>query len=181
MASGAGPIFIAVEAKKPNTFSSARDQLLTYLAITRQLRFQENKSIKPFRVIVPDGGYHSFTYITSGGKICESITCDTVNKPTNSISSKCITGSPASWLAPQNLLRAVVRKVWERNKMPESKTSITKYFYIPINRKRIKSLILISTSLLASPEHKWVDHNLSKVFLLDCILLPARHGTRKVT
>lgn len=46
-----------MEAKKLNTFSSALDKLhvLTYLAITRQLRFQEKKSIKPLRVIVPTG------------------------------------------------------------------------------------------------------------------------------
>lgn len=41
---GAGIVLIVVEAKSPATFSQGQNQLLTYLAIVKKLRFQENKT-----------------------------------------------------------------------------------------------------------------------------------------
>lgn len=50
-----GAVLIAVQAKKPNTFPSAHDQLLTCLSIIRQLRFQENKINQTVRAFILTG------------------------------------------------------------------------------------------------------------------------------
>jgi len=53
--SGSGTVLIAIKAKDPATFSQARDQLLTYLAIMRQLRKQEQKIADYVQGVYSDG------------------------------------------------------------------------------------------------------------------------------
>lgn len=75
-ASGAGSIPIAVETKKPNTLSSARDQLLTYLAPSSGNSASKKKNQPNYSGLL----FRWVMCITSDGNICELITHNTVNK-----------------------------------------------------------------------------------------------------
>jgi hypothetical protein len=70
--SGSGSVLIAIEAKNPTTFSLARNQLLTYLVIMRQLRKQEHKIVDHVQGFYSDGNNYRFMYIGGEGKVYES-------------------------------------------------------------------------------------------------------------
>jgi hypothetical protein len=70
--SGSGTVLVAIEAKNPAAFSLARYQLLTYLAIMRQLRRQEGKIVDHVQGFYSDGNNYRFMYIGEEGKVFES-------------------------------------------------------------------------------------------------------------
>ena len=67
-----GNILIAVEAKNPATFSGARSQLLTYLAIMQRLRLQHDRVNRHVQGFYSDGWRYGFLAITNDGEILES-------------------------------------------------------------------------------------------------------------
>ncbi|KAF8542562.1 hypothetical protein BDD12DRAFT_676264, partial [Trichophaea hybrida] len=71
-----GNALIAVAAKNPSTFSSARDQLLTYLAIMHRLRLQNRRTNNHVQGFYSDGDRYSFLAITNNGEILESAIYD---------------------------------------------------------------------------------------------------------
>ncbi|KAA8914683.1 hypothetical protein FN846DRAFT_770923 [Sphaerosporella brunnea] len=75
--SGSGTVLIAIEAKNPATIGLARNQLLTYLVIMRQLRKQEQKIVDHVQGFYSDGKNYRFMYIGGEGKVYESKNFDT--------------------------------------------------------------------------------------------------------
>jgi hypothetical protein len=71
-----GSVLVAVEAKKPSKLGEARAQLLTYLAILRQLRLQEGKRNCTVQGFYSDGNQYRFMMIDHQGFINESVNYD---------------------------------------------------------------------------------------------------------
>lgn len=67
-----GNVLMAVEAKNPSTFSNARDQLLTYLAIMHRLRQQNYRTNQHVQGFYSDGDKYGFLAITNDGEVLES-------------------------------------------------------------------------------------------------------------
>lgn len=74
--SGTGTVLITVEAKNPDTFSKARSQLLTYLAIMKKLRRQEKKMGEYVQGFYSDGFRYCFISINQDNRVYGSKTYD---------------------------------------------------------------------------------------------------------
>lgn len=72
-----GAVLVAVEAKRLETFSQAESQLLTYLAILRQLRIHAGKINPVVQGFYTDGTQYKFLGITNDGEVFTSRTYDT--------------------------------------------------------------------------------------------------------
>lgn len=71
-----GAVLVAVEAKRLETFSQAESQLLTYLAILRQLRILADKTNPVVQGFYTDGTQYKFLGITNDGEVFTSRTYD---------------------------------------------------------------------------------------------------------
>lgn len=71
-----GAVLVAVEAKRLETFSQAESQLLTYLAILRQLRLHACKINPVVQGFYTDGTQYKFLGITNDGEVSTSRTYD---------------------------------------------------------------------------------------------------------
>ncbi|KAI5839750.1 hypothetical protein DFP73DRAFT_561037 [Morchella snyderi] len=74
--SGTGTVLIAVGAQNPAMLGQARNQLLAYLAIMRQLRFQENKMNEYVKGFYSDGRRYCVISISHDNYVYESKTYD---------------------------------------------------------------------------------------------------------
>lgn len=71
-----GAVLVAVVGKRLETFSQAESQLLTYLAILRQLRIRADKTTSVVQGFYTDGTQYKFLRITDDGEVFTSRTYD---------------------------------------------------------------------------------------------------------
>ena len=75
-----GAVLLAVEAKRQRNLFGAEAQLLTYLAIIRQLRIQARKKNVMTQGFYSDGGNYKFLCICNNGTVIRSKTYNVVNE-----------------------------------------------------------------------------------------------------
>lgn len=64
-----GTMLVAIEVKQPITLSSARPQLLAYLALMRYLRLQAGKKNPDVQGCYTDGNFYTFMTIRANGQV----------------------------------------------------------------------------------------------------------------